>query len=106
MFMSCKVHFYVERSASQINDHWVYVLLIRSPVDLMSCGIFVRGPLQLMFFCYTREKVPSSNSIVGRLTLACVQTPLPSVKIGEGASMTAPSIIEGGKILHKLKKID
>ena len=68
MFMFCKVNFQVERSATQIYVHWVYILVIRSPVDSSSWGIFVCGPLQLTFFCYTRGKVPSSNSIVGGLT--------------------------------------
>ena len=68
MLMFCKVNFHVEQSASQIYVHWVYILVIRSPVDSSSWGIFVCGPLQLKFFCYTREKVPSSNSIVGGLT--------------------------------------
>ena len=68
MLMFCKVNFHVEQSASQIYVYWVYILVIRSPVDSSSWGIFVCGPLQLKFFCYTREKVPSSNSIVGGLT--------------------------------------
>ena len=34
MFMFCKVYFHVERSASQIYLHWVYILVIRSPLVL------------------------------------------------------------------------
>ena len=41
MFMFCKVNFHVERSASQIYVHWVYILVIRSPVDSSSWGIFL-----------------------------------------------------------------
>ena len=34
MFMFCKVNFHVERSASRFFVHWVYILVIRSPVVL------------------------------------------------------------------------
>ena len=75
----------------------------------MSCGIFVCGPLQLMFFCY--QELHKKKSTV--LKFHCRQAhsslctdPPPLSKNRRRAVCDSPSIIEYGKILHKLKKFD